>query len=253
MRYSAIVRVTRLTLAIVLCFLAAMTPRGAAAQVLRGHAKTLDGARPVERAQVIAMNLTGQSIGNTTTDDQGRFHLRLDSHGAPFVVSVKRIGMQPTTSDRMMLANVDTLEVQFLVTEVGIYTDTIRVTATPPLNELRLIEAKHRGYRVFAPTEIAARRETSFSFSELIRSLGYPGLVVGNRPGDCIRNTRNNGCMTLVIDGMPIAGGDPALNPRDIYFVAVLTASQASVQYGDKAPWGAIQIVTRMRGDKYEK
>jgi hypothetical protein len=40
------------------------------------------------------------------------------------------------------------------------------------------------------------------------------------------------------------------VNPRDIYFLAILTASESASRWGDKAPWGAIVIYTRMNGDK---
>jgi hypothetical protein len=40
------------------------------------------------------------------------------------------------------------------------------------------------------------------------------------------------------------------LNPADTYFIAVLTASQSAVQFGDRAPWGAIVLYTRMNGDR---
>ena len=246
---KATVRVTPLTLAVALCAtILSSVPCGA--QVLRGIAKTHEGGRPIEAAQVMALNTNGKNVGSTVTDPDGRFYLKVQSKGAPFAVSVRRIGVQPTTSELMTLSSRDTLDVEFLVMEVGIRTDTVRVTAAPALNELRLIEAKKRGWRVFPPEQIAARRETVNSFGDLINALGYPGLIVPQRRDDCIRSTRYNRCMTLVIDGVPMSGGNPLINPRDIYFLAVLSASDAAVQFGDRAPWGAIVIYTRMNGDK---
>lgn len=253
--FKATPRVNRFTMAVALCIsttLILCAPSRAGAQVLRGIARTIDAAKPVERAQVFALDRNGKAIGNAVTDENGRFFLKVSSRGNPFTVSVRRIGMQPMSSEPMMLASIDTLEADFLLTEVGIVTDTVRVTAPQSFNDIKLAEAKRRGWRVFSPKLIAERRESVTDFSQLIRGLGYPGLVVGSRPQDCIRSTRNNGCMTIVMDGVPMSAGNPLINPRDIYFLAVLTASDAVVQYGDRAPWGAIVVYTRMRGDKLQ-
>lgn len=246
---KATVRVTPLTLAVALC-MAVMPARPCDAQVLRGIAKTHDGGRPIEAAQVMALNTNGKNVGSTVTDPDGRFFLKVQSKGAPFAVSVRRIGVQPTTSELMTLSSRDTLDVEFLVMEMGIRTDTVRVTATPQLNEIRLMEAKRRGWRIFPPAQIEERRERVNSFGDLIRTLGYPGLIVPNRPQDCIRSTRYNRCMAIVIDGVVISEGNPLINPRDVYFLAVLSASEASMQFGDRTPYGAIAVYTRMRGDK---
>lgn len=243
----------RLTLAVALCVSAAMSslvPQVAHAQVLRGIAKTHEGGRPIEAAQVMALNTSGKSVGTAVTDLDGRFYLKVQSKGAPFAVSVRRIGVQPTTSELMTLSARDTLDVEFLVMEMGIRTDTVRVTATPALNEVRLNEAKRRGWRIFPPAMIAERREHVQSFGDLIRTLGYPGLIVPTRPQDCIRSTRYGKCMAVVIDGVVISEGNPLVNPRDVYFLAVLTGSESNTQFGSRAPWGAIVIYTRMNGDK---
>jgi hypothetical protein len=54
-----------------------------------------------------------------------------------------------------------------------------------------------------------------------------------------------------VLDGVVIGAYNPLVNPRDVYFLAVLSQNQSQVQYGDRAPYGAIVIYTRMNGDKY--
>jgi hypothetical protein len=251
---TATARVIRFTSAVALCILAGIAAPGAAhAQILRGVTRSLDSARTIERAQVFALNLAGKSIGNTITDGNGRFLLKVDARGAPFVVSVRRIGLEPTSSQPIVLTNTDTLELELLVTEKGIFTDTVKVTAPPTFNEIKLAEAKRRGWKVFPPAEVAARRETVNEFGDLIRGLGYPGLMVPTRRDDCIRSTRFNRCLMIVMDGTPIASGNPMINPRDVYFIAVLNASDAVLQFGDRAPYGAILVYTRMRGDKVDK
>jgi hypothetical protein len=166
-------------------------------------------------------------------------------------VTVTRIGIEPTTSGLLKLSPGDTVEVEFLVSETGIRTDTIKVIAAPSFNEVRLNEAKRRGWRVFEPKDIEQHRDRAGSFNDLLRSLGYPGPIMPNRPSDCIKSTRNYNCLTVVLDGVVIGMFNPLINPRDIYFLAVLSQNQSQVQFGDRAPYGAIVVYTRMFGDKY--
>ncbi|MES2523333.1 MAG: carboxypeptidase-like regulatory domain-containing protein [Gemmatimonadota bacterium] len=248
--HSATARVTPLWAVAALCTLVAGAPAPCSAQVLRGLAKTLDASRPIEQAQVFALTLDGKAVGKTTTGGDGRFYLRVDARGEPFVVSVRRIGMQPTTSDRIVLTKFDTLDVEFLVTESGVFTDTVRVTATPTLNDVRLDEAKRRGWKIFSPAQVAERRENVQSFGDLIRTMGYPGLIVPRGNDECIRTTRYEKCIAIVVDGVVLGGGNPLINPRDVHFMAMLSASDATVQFGGRAPWGALMVYTRMNGDK---
>ncbi len=245
---TATVRV--LTLAVVLCAAMSFQPRFAAAQVLRGTARVQGSARPIEGARIVAREASGREIGSTVTDDNGRFLLKVDAKGAPFVIAVSRIGMQPTTSDPITMPARDTLDADFEIDEVGIRTDTVRVSAAPSLNELRLKEAQRRGWRLFLPAEVAQVRERANSFNDLIRSLGYPGIIVPQREAECLRSTRYQRCLTIVLDGVPLSPGYSGINPRDVYFMAVLGASDAAVQFGDRAAYGALVVYTRMRGDK---
>jgi len=227
-----------------------MLPPSLQAQVLRGTARFAGDDRPLDQARVMALLRDGRSIGSTVTDDQGRFQLRINADGKPFAISMTRIGMAPTLSEEITLATTDTLDVNFSVVETGIRTDTVRVKSTPSMNDLRLTEARRRGWRVFPPVEVEKLRERSNSFEDLLRSTGYPGFVVPSRRDDCIRSTRYNRCLTIVIDGVPLSGSSPNINPRDIYFFALLGKTEAAVQFGDRTPWGAIVIYTRAKGDR---
>ncbi len=221
------------------------------AQVLRGTAKLVGDDRPLDQARVMALLRDGRSIGSAVTDDKGRFQLRINAGGKPFAISITRIGMEPTLSEEITIGVTDTLEVNFNVVETGIRTDTVRVKSSPSFNELRLTEARRRGWRVFPPVEVEKLRERSNSFEDLLRSTGYPGFVLPSRRDDCIRSTRYNRCLTIVLDGIPLSGSYPNINPRDVYFFALLNKTEASLQHGDRAPWGAIVIYTRSKGDKY--
>jgi len=221
------------------------------AQVLRGYVKLAGDERPLDRARVMALLRDGRSIGSTVTDENGRFQFRINAGGQPFAISITRIGMQPMLSDAITIDITDTVDVNFTVVETGIRTDTVRVKSTPSLNDLRLVEARRRGWRIFPPAEVEKLRERSSSFEDLLRSTGLPGFVVPSRRDDCIRSTRYNRCLTIVLDGVPLSGSYPNINPRDVYFFALLGKTEAAVQFGDRTPWGAIVIYTRARGDKY--
>ena len=225
-------------------------PAGLQAQVLRGTARLVGDDRPLDLARVMALLRDGRSIGSTVTDDQGRFQFRINADGKPFSISITRIGMQPTLSEEITIGSTDTLDVNFTVVETGIRTDTVRVKSSPSFNELRLTEARRRGWRIFPPVEVEKLRERSNSFEDLLRSTGYPGFVVPSRRDDCIRSTRYNRCLTIVLDGVPLSGSYPNINPRDIYFFALLGKTEAAVQFGDRTPWGAIVIYTRAKGDR---
>jgi len=240
----------RLAMLFAMLFALLMLPPSLQAQVLRGTARFAGDDRPLDQARVMALLRDGRSIGSTVTDDQGRFQLRINADGKPFAISMTRIGMAPTLSEEITLATTDTLDVNFSVVETGIRTDTVRVKSTPSMNDLRLTEARRRGWRVFPPVEVEKLRERSNSFEDLLRSTGYPGFVIPSRRDDCIRSTRYNRCLTIVIDGVPLSGSYPNINPRDIYFFALLGKTEAAVQFGDRTPWGAIVIYTRAKGDR---
>jgi hypothetical protein len=225
-------------------------PQRLPAQVLRGTARLVGDDRPLAQARVMALLRDGRSVGSTVTDDRGRFQLRISADGRPFTISITRIGMEPTLSEALTLEGTDTLDVNFGVVETGIRTDTVRVTSSPSVNDLRLTEARRRGWRVFLPADVEKLRERSNSFEDLLRSTGYPGFVIPSRRDDCIRSTRYNRCLTIVIDGVPLSGSYPNINPRDIYFFALLGKTEAAVQFGDRTPWGAIVIYTRAKGDR---
>ena len=220
------------------------------AQLLRGYAKLVDDDRPLDRARVMALLRDGRSVGSTVTDDNGRFQFRIDAGGRPFAISITRIGMEPTLSEEITLETTDTLDVNFNVVETGIRTDTVRVKSTPSLNDIRLVEARRRGWRIFPPAEVEKLRERTNSFEDLLRSTGYPGFVISGRRDECIRSTRYNRCLTIVIDGTPLSGSYPNINPRDVYFFALLSKTEAAVQFGDRTPWGALVIYTRAMGDR---
>ena len=129
-------------------------------------------------------------------------------------------------------------------------------TGQASFNESKYQEAVRRGWKVFSPAEVARHRENVNNVYDLLRWSGASSLVIPTRHTDCVRSARyiagdrrNDRCMVWVVDGQ-VLGPYPVLNPRDTYFMAILSASEAAVHFGDKAPWGAIVIYTRMNGDQ---
>lgn len=241
-----------LTLAVTVAAMSA----SAGAQVIRGVVRSQTTARLIERARVTAADRDGRVLGEATSDDQGRFRLRVDANAAPFTMTVRRIGILPSSTAELQLMPADTVDYEFLVPEQPVAADTVRVMGMKSFNEMRYDEAVRRGWKVFAPAEVAAHREQANNVYDLLRWSGAASLVIPGRPSECVRSTRylagdrrNDRCMVWVVDGQ-VLGPTPVLNPKDTYFLAILTASQSAVQFGDKAPWGAIVVYTRMNGDR---
>jgi hypothetical protein len=227
---------------------AATTPL--AAQLLRGSVRTLDTSLPIPRVEVAVRDSTGALLGTAISDDQGLFVLRV-FRPVPFTVVARRLGFQVATTDLIRAPAGDTLDLQFQLAEVAEDQAAIEVTAMEELNVARLSEAQRRGWRVYEPEVVAQHRERARDVEQLLRSLGTQILMPrSNR--DCFRNQRTNTCMTFILDGQIIGIDGGFVLPSDIYFVAVLSPSQSAVQYGNRAPNGAIAIFTRTRGDRYD-
>lgn len=230
--------------------IAVVSNRAAEAQVVRGTVKSKESGALLDRAQVFAQNETGQDIGFTSTDNQGRFLLKLTTLGKPFSVTVRRLGIAPTRSDPIKMPASDTADIEFLVEETSTApVDTFKVRSMLSINDKALADAERRGWKMFTPKEVEFHRDNARTVQDLLRSWGSAGLQFSSRIGDCVRSTRNNLCLDWVIDGQP-AGTNVHMNPKDIYFAAVVSRTDAMSQWGNKTPNGAIVIYTRMYGDK---
>ena len=240
------------TLAVALCFTGLICPNEFFAQVVHGTVKGRDNGRLFDQARVLAIDVDGRELGNATTDNRGKFLLKLKSLSKPVVISILRIGITPTKTDPLTFAESDTSDYEFLVDEEAVRFDTMRVTARIGRNERSLLDAERRGWKVYQPKDVAAHRETARSLRELVQSLAGGGVIIPNRDGDCFRAVRNNQCLTLVVDGRPV-GTTFGMSPVDIYFMALVSKTDAATQWGtDNVPNGALYIVTRMFGDKYK-
>lgn len=227
----------------------------APAQVIRGALRSQVTARPVERARVTAVDRAGRLIGETIADDSGNFTLRVDSRSVPFSLIIRRIGIEPSTTPEFELTPADTVDFELSMPETPVLGDTVRITGMASYNEIKYQEAVRRGWKVFSPAEVAKHRDRVNNVYDLLR-WADASLMIPTRRNECVRSARYlagdrraDRCMVWIVDGQ-VLGPLPVLNPADTYFIAVLTASQSAVQFGDRAPWGAIVLYTRMNGDK---
>ena len=229
--------------------MATMPAHELGAQLIRGtiHAKGSEGV--VQGAWIMVLDSLDKQVVAVLSDEKGHFVLPL-SGGVPFRVTVKKIGWQPSSTELIHAPANDTLDVDLMVPMDGVVLPGVEIdaTKTTSFNQRSYSEAKRNGWKVYEPAEVEAHRNEFSNFENMMRSLSVTGVKMpaGNR--DCYVNLRNGRCMTFVVDGEPV-GTMWVVNPVDVYFLAILQATQSSVQFGDKAPWGAILVVTRMRGD----
>jgi len=241
----------RSALMTVLLFAATAAPLEA--QLLRGKALSRVRERPIDGARIVAQSLNGVIVGEAVTNEMGAFRLAITANGAPFVITITRIGLKPLRSGTLELTPRDTIDVDFDIDEESIVIDTVQVRAAQSLNEVRLREAERRGWKLFTPKEVEQIRNRVQSFEDLLRSTGFPGFIVSPRRDECIRSTRNYKCLAIAVDGIILSGSYPLINPRDVYFLALLSPNQAMLQFGDRAPNGALVVTTRGRGDRYDR
>lgn len=238
--------------ALLAALLAALPAHG---QVIRGALRSQATARAVERARVTAVDSAGRVVGETIADDSGKFILRVDARGVPFTLTVRRIGIEPSSTPEFELTPTDTMDYELSIPETPVLGDTVRITGMASYNESKFQEAVRRGWKVFPPAEVAKHRDRVNNVYDLLR-WADASLIIPSRRNECVRSARYlagdrrmDRCMVWIVDGV-VLGPLPLLNPADTYFLAVLTASQSAVQFGERAPWGAIVLYTRMKGDK---
>ncbi len=237
----------RSTLALAMSLLFASA---AGAQVVRGMVRATGTLMPIDRATVTARDSGGTVMATATTDPLGGYEFRLRPD-VPFQLQVRRLGYQVSTADVKAIAVGDTVDFEFLLTEVATTTDAVVVTGESSLNDRRLDEATRRGWKVYEPELVMRHRDRAQTFLQLVQSMGNPSLILPRYDGDCIKTTRNNRCLTYVVDNQ-VLGTNANILPSDVYFFAVLSASDSRIQFGDRAPFGAIVIYTRSRLDRVQ-
>lgn len=227
-----------------------LAPITVEAQVVRGTVRARDTSLPLERAQVSARDIQGVLLGTAVSDSSGFWQFRMRPDVA-FVLEVRRLGFTQGATEVPPMTAGDTARIEFVMSEVAAMAEAVTITAEPAMNDRRLAEAERRGWQVYSPELIMQHRAKSQDFFQLLRSVGSPGLILPRSINSCVRATRTNRCLTYIVDGQ-ILGPSANILPADVYFVAVLSPTQSSVQFGDRAPWGAIYVVTRSALDRVQ-
>jgi hypothetical protein len=236
---------------VVLAAVLAFAPmRQLGAQYIRGTVRAEGSEGVVSGARITVLDSAGKTITDARSDEKGHFTLPLIG-GAPFKVTVRKIGWQPSSTDLIHAAAADTLDMDLLVPIDGVALAGVEVKAAREAsrNQLSYEEAKRNGWKVYEPAEIESHRQDFTNFEVMMRTLQVSGVKMPARANDCYINLRNGRCFALVVDGEPV-GPYWVVNPIDVYFIAILQPSQSATRFGDQAPWGAILVVTRMNGDK---
>ncbi len=236
------------SLAGLLC-LAAGTPLSA--QVISGFVRSTTSGLGLPSALVIARDEKEQVLATAEADSTGYFRFRVPARGKAFELRVRRLGYAVMTAKVKALEPRDTVDFEFLMDEVAMEGDAVIITAEQSLNDKRLADAYRSGWKVYDPELIAGMRERHADFFQMLRSLGNPSLYIPRTNYECVRNSRNSQCLTYVVDGQ-VWGPTANILPSDVYFMAVVNASEARARFGDRAPWGAIVVYTRSRLDRVQ-
>jgi hypothetical protein len=238
------------TLMLTLAMVSTALSQPLAAQFIRGTIRAQGSEGTVQGARITVLDSAGRQVTDVLSDERGHFVLPLTS-GLPFLVTVRKIGWQPSSTDLIRAGATDTLDMDLMVPMEGVALPGVEIDGKKAVsfNQRSYAEAKRLGWKIYEPYVIESHRNEITSFENLMRTLQVTGVKMPARNSDCYINLRNGKCLTFVVDGQAV-GTMWVVNPVDVYFLAILQASESSVQFGDKAPWGAILIVTRMNGDK---
>jgi hypothetical protein len=220
--------------------------RTASPQFIRGTIKTEGNQARLAGAKVTVTDSLGKELFDLVSDPEGRFRFTMPEV-KPFQVNVMRIGQQPSSTEWIRAAASDTLDLELLVPSDPITLAAVEVLGTKSANARSLEEARRSGWKVYEPELVERHRGTARDFNDLLREVAASSVHVG-RPGECVRSVRFGRCLVYVLDGVP-SGPSIFVNPNDVYFFAVLSATESAVRWGNRAPWGAIVVYTRMYGD----
>ncbi|HMS03162.1 MAG TPA: carboxypeptidase-like regulatory domain-containing protein [Gemmatimonadaceae bacterium] len=226
------------------------------AQVIRGTLTQAGSDAPLADAVVTITDTARITLDETRTNAAGRFLLDARNAGRVLFV-VRKVGAQPTESDVVQLpGGRDTIDLEIAAPLVGVRLATVRVIGENParwtFNQNMLREARQSGWRVIAPERIERERGTAQSMGDLLRRLPLASVRPPDGGQGCYYYVRTGRCLSLVVDGQ-VLGANAFVSPNDVYFIALLTPSQATIAYGPRARDGALFIATRRQADERQR
>lgn len=228
----------------------------AQAQVIRGILTQAGSDAPLADAVVTITDTARVTLDETRTSATGRF--LLDARNAGLVrLVIRKVGAQPTESDVVQLpGGRDTIDIEIAAPLVGVTLASVRVVGEQPtrwtFNQSMLREARQSGWRVISPERIEQERGTSQSMGDLLRRLPLASVRPPDGGQGCYYYVRTGRCLSVIVDGQ-VLGPNAFVSPNDVYFIALLTPSQATIAYGPRARDGALFVATRRQADEPQR
>jgi hypothetical protein len=230
-------------------------PLGAplAAQVVRGTLVQAGSDAPLADAVITLTDSSRVTLGEARTNAAGRF--LLDARNARAVrLVIRKVGAEPTESELVRLPiDRDTIDLQIGAPVVGVTLASVRIVGDRPVrwtyNQNMLREARQGGWRVIDPARIEKERASVQSMGDLLRRLPLASVRPPEGGQGCYYYVRTGRCLSLVVDGQ-VLGANAFVSANDVYFIALLTPSQATIAYGPRARDGALFIATRRQADE---
>jgi TonB-linked SusC/RagA family outer membrane protein len=215
--------------------------------VIRGRVTT-EGGQPVLAASVVISEL---GIG-TNVDNTGGFTLTVPAarvSGQTATIRSRAIGFKPQT--RTITVTNGTQTVDFALDRDPIMLEAVVTTGVSAATEqVKVPFSVTRVDSAMMPVQgasIANQIQGKVPGALVVSASGRPGAapqIVLRGPVSLNATGRSQGPLYLV-DGVPVQGNVPDLNPADIENVEVLKGAAAASLYGARAGSGVISITTK--------
>src|SRR5215203_3492061 len=235
---------------------------GLAALALGGVAPALASAQTVIRGRVqsdAGQPITGASVGiselgvGTPVNASGAYTFTIPAgrvSGQTVVVRARAIGFKPR-SQSVKLEQGATLTADFTmerdVTQLEAVVTTGVATATEQLKVPFTVTRVDTTTMPVVGSSAVSQLQGKVPGALVVSASGRPGgspSVVLRGPGSLNATGRSQGPLYL-IDGVPLQGSLPDLNPADIENIEILKGAAAASLYGARAGAGVIAITTK--------
>ena len=226
----------------------AFTPAVAHAQAVITGRVTSEAGAPLQSANIVITELN-LSVG---TDAAGSYTINIPQgrvSGQAIVVRVRAFGHKPQTRPLTLTAGTHTMNFELVrdVTEMAAVVVTGVTAATEQVKVPFTVTKIDTASMPVQGSNPVTQLQGKIPGALIVNASGRPGAapsVVLRGPVSLNATGRDQGPLYLV-DGVPLQGGLPDLNPGDIENVEVLKGAAAASLYGARAGAGVINITTK--------
>jgi TonB-linked SusC/RagA family outer membrane protein len=199
---------------------------------------TNDGGVPLAGASV---KLKGSTIG-TTTDDNGRFALRIPEGGGTLEISFVGYDSYEVVVSKNGNFNITLKQKDSKIDEVVIigYGTVRKSDLTGAVSSV----SSEQVTQVKAVSNVAQTLQGQAAGVQVIQRSGQPGEYVSIRIRG-INSIAGGNDPLYVVDGLPLDGLTAQLNPSDIDKIEVLKDASSTAIYGSRGANGVIMITTK--------